>query len=68
MQTCIVAECYGNACIGEYLKGELGGRVFYKPDYGRERILRNVIRWFKQRCGRLLEDRLMRSPSTPGLW
>jgi len=54
MQMCIVAECYGNACIGEYLRGVLGGRVLHKPDYGRERILHNTARRFKQQCDRLL--------------
>ena len=54
MQTCIVAECYGNECVGEYLRNAVGGEVRHKPYYGLERILRNVVKEIKPRCGRLI--------------
>jgi hypothetical protein len=54
MQTCIVAECYGNKCVGEYLRNAVGGEVRHKPDYGHERILRNVVKEIKPRCSRLI--------------
>jgi hypothetical protein len=54
MQTCIVTECYGNKCVGEYLRNEVGGEVRRKPYYGVERILRNVVKEIKPRCNRLV--------------
>jgi hypothetical protein len=54
MQTCIVTECYGNKCVGEYLRNAVGGEVRHKPDYGLERILRNVVKEIKPRCNRLV--------------
>jgi hypothetical protein len=54
MQTCIVAECYGNKCVGEYLRNAVGGKVHHKPYYGLERILRNVVKEIKPRCNRLV--------------
>jgi len=54
MQTCIVAECYGNECVGEYLRNAVGGKVHHKPYYGLERILRNVVKEIKPRCNRLV--------------
>jgi hypothetical protein len=54
MQTCIVTECFGNKCVGEYLRNEMGGEVRHKPDYGLERILRNVVKEIKPRCNRLV--------------
>ena len=54
MQTCIVTECFGNKCVGEYLRNAVGGEVRHKPDYGLERILRNVVKEIKPRCNRLV--------------
>ncbi len=54
MQTCIVAECHGNKCVGEYLRNAVGGKVYHKPYYGLERILRNVVKEIKPRCNRLV--------------
>jgi hypothetical protein len=54
MQKCIVTECYGNKCVGEYLRNAVGGEVRHKPDYGLERILRNVVKEIKPRCNRLV--------------
>jgi hypothetical protein len=54
MQTCIVTECFGDKCVGEYLRNEVGGEVRHKPDYGLERILRNVVKEIKPRCNRLI--------------
>jgi hypothetical protein len=54
MQTCIVAECYGNKCIGEYLRNAVGGEVRHKRNYGREFILRDVVKGIKPRCNRLI--------------
>jgi hypothetical protein len=54
MQTCIVAECYGNKCVGEYLRNEMGGEVRHRRNYGLERILRNVVKEIKPRCSRLV--------------
>jgi len=54
MQTCIVTECYGNKCVGEYLRNAVGGKVYHKPYYGLERILRNVVKEIKPRCNRLI--------------
>jgi len=54
MQTCIVTECYGNKCVGEYLRNAVGGKVNHKPYYGLERILRNVVKEIKPRCNRLV--------------
>ncbi len=54
MQTCIVTECYGNKCVGEYLRNAVGGAVRHKPYYGLERILRNVVKEIKPRCNRLI--------------
>ncbi len=54
MQTCIIAECYGNKCVGEYLRNAVGGEVRHKPYYGLERILRNVVKEIKPRCNRLV--------------
>jgi hypothetical protein len=54
MQTCIVTECYGNKCVGEYLRNEVGGGVRHKPYYGLERILRNIVKEIKPRCNRLI--------------
>jgi len=54
MQTCIVTECFGNECVGEYLRNVVGDEVRHKPDYGLERILRNVVKEIKPRCSRLV--------------
>jgi len=54
MQTCIVAECYGNKCVGEYLRNAVGGKVYHQRSYGRERILRNIVKNIKPRCSRLV--------------
>jgi hypothetical protein len=54
MQTCIVTECYGNKCVGEYLRNEVGGKVRHSRSYGLERILRNVVTEIKPRCSRLV--------------
>jgi len=54
MQTCIVAECYGNKCVGEYLRNAVGGKVYHQRIYGRERILRNIVKNIKPRCNRLI--------------
>jgi len=54
MQTCIVTECFGNKCVGVYLRNVVGGEVRHKPDYGLERILRNVVKEIKPRCSRLV--------------
>ena len=54
MQKCIITECYGNKCVGEYLRNAVGGEVRHKPDYGLERILRNVVKEIKPRCNRLV--------------
>jgi len=53
MQTCIVAECYGNKCVGEYLRNEVGGEVRHRRNYGRELILRDIVE-IKPRCNRLV--------------
>jgi len=54
MQTCIVAECYGNKCVGEYLRNAVGGEVRHRRNYGRELILRDVVKEIKPRCSRLI--------------
>jgi hypothetical protein len=54
MQTCIVTECYGNKCVGEYLRNAVGGKVRHKPNFGRELILRDVVKEIKPRCNRLI--------------
>jgi hypothetical protein len=54
MQTCIVTECYGNECIGEYLRNAVGGKVRHKPNFGHEFILQDVAKEFKPRCNRLI--------------
>jgi hypothetical protein len=54
MQTCIVTECYGNKCVGDYLRNAVGGKVHHKPYNGLERILRNVVKEIKPRCSRLV--------------
>ncbi len=54
MQTCIVTECYGNECVGEYLRNAVGGKVHHKPNYGREIILQDVVKEIKPRCNRLV--------------
>ena len=54
MQICIVAECYGNRCVGEYLSRDVGGRVLHKPNYGRELILHSIAHELKPRCHRLI--------------
>jgi hypothetical protein len=54
MQTCIVAECYGNKCVGEYLRNAVGGKVYHQRNYGRERILRNIVKNIRPRCNRLV--------------
>ena len=54
MQTCIVTECYGNKCVGEYLRNAVGGKVHHKPNYGRELILQDVVKEIKPRCNRLI--------------
>jgi hypothetical protein len=54
MQTCIVAECYGNKCVGEYLRNAIGGEVRHKRNYGRELILRDIVKEIKPRCSRLV--------------
>jgi hypothetical protein len=54
MQTCIVAECYGNKCVGEYLRNEVGGEVSHRRNYGVERILRDIVKEIKPRCNRLV--------------
>jgi hypothetical protein len=54
MQTCIVAECYGNKCVGEYLRNAVGGKVSHKPNFGRELILQGVVKEIKPRCNRLV--------------
>jgi hypothetical protein len=54
MQTCIVTECYGNKCVGEYLRNAVGGKVHHKPNYGHELILHDVVKEIKPRCSRLV--------------
>jgi hypothetical protein len=54
MQTCIVAECYGNKCVGEYLRNEVRGEVHHKHNFGRDFILQDVAKDFKPRCNRLI--------------
>jgi hypothetical protein len=54
MQTCIVAECYGNKCVGEYLRNAVGGAVRHRRNYGRELILRDVVKEIKPRCNCLI--------------
>ncbi len=54
MQTCIVMECYGNKCVGEYLRNAVGGEVRHKRNYGRELMLQDVVREIKPRCNRLI--------------
>jgi hypothetical protein len=54
MQTCIVAEFYVNKCVGEYLRNAVGGEVRHKRNYGRELILRDVVKEIKPRCNRLV--------------
>jgi hypothetical protein len=54
MQTCIVTECYGNKCVGEYLRNAVGGKVHHKPNFGRELILRDIVKEIKPRCNRLV--------------
>ena len=54
MQTCIVAECYGNKCIGEYLRNAVGGEVRHRHNYGLELILQDVVKEIKPRCNRLV--------------
>jgi len=54
MQTCIVTECYGNKCVGEYLRNAVGGEVRHKRNYGRELILQDVVKEIKPRCNRLV--------------
>ncbi len=54
MQTCIVTECYGNECVGEYLRNAVGGKVRHKPNFGRELILQDVVKEIKPRCNRLI--------------
>jgi hypothetical protein len=54
MQTCIVAECYGNKCVGEYLRNAVGGAVRHRRNYGRELILQDVVKEIKPRCNRLI--------------
>jgi hypothetical protein len=54
MQTCIVTECYGNKCVGEYLRNAVGGKVRHKPNFGRELILQDVVKEIKPRCNRLI--------------
>jgi hypothetical protein len=54
MQTCIVTECYGNKCIGEYLRNAVGGEVRHKRNYGRELILQDVVNEIKPQCNRLV--------------
>ncbi len=54
MQTCIVTEYYGNKCVGEYLRNAVGGEVRHRRNYGRELILRDVVKEIKPRCNRLV--------------
>jgi hypothetical protein len=54
MQTCIVTECYGNECVGEYLRNAVGGKVHHKPNYGHELVLQDVAKDIKPRCNRLI--------------
>jgi len=54
MQTCIVAERYGNRCLGEYLGADIGGKILHKPNYGRELILRSIVHEVRPRCRLLL--------------
>jgi hypothetical protein len=54
MQTCIVTECYGNKCVGEYLRNAVGGKVHHKRNYGHELILQDVVKEIKPRCNRLV--------------
>jgi hypothetical protein len=54
MQTCIVTECYGNKCIGEYLRNAVGGEVHHGRNYGLELILQDVVKEIKPRCNRLV--------------
>jgi hypothetical protein len=54
MQTCIVTECYGNKCVGEYLRNAVGGKVRHKPNFGREFILQDVVNEIKPLCNRLV--------------
>ncbi len=54
MQTCIVTECYGNKCVGEYLRNAVGGKVHHKPNYGHELILRDIVKEIKPWCNRLI--------------
>ncbi len=53
MQTCIVTECYGNKCVGEYLRNAVGGEVRHRRNYGRELILRDIVE-IKPWCNRLI--------------
>jgi len=54
MQTCIVTECYGNKCVGEYFRNAVGGKVRHKPNFGREFILQDVVKEIKPRCNRII--------------
>ena len=54
MQTCIVTECYGYECIGEYLRNAVGGKVRHKPNHDHELILQDVAKDIKPRCNRLV--------------
>ncbi len=54
MQTCIVTECYGNKCVGEYLRNAVGGEVRHRRNYGRELILQDIVKEIKPRCNRLV--------------
>ncbi|MFZ8810688.1 MAG: hypothetical protein ACO2PN_21590 [Pyrobaculum sp.] len=54
MQKCIVTECYGNKCVGEYLRNAVGGEVRHRRNYGRELILRDIVKEIKPRCNRLV--------------
>jgi hypothetical protein len=54
MQTCIITECYGNKCVGKYLRNAVGGKVHHKPNFGRELILQDVVKEIKPRCNRLI--------------
>jgi len=54
MQTCVVTECFGNKCVGEYLRNEVGGAVRHERNYGHEFILQVVVKEIKPRCNRLI--------------
>jgi hypothetical protein len=49
-----MTECYGNKCVGEYLRNAVGGKVRHKRNYGRELILRDIVKEIKPRCSRLV--------------